>query len=1056
MLTEPRSPAHSATNQDILIIDDNIDDVELCHRMLCGAGLNQLYANTASTTFTLRHATSGEQGLREINTRLPHCVLLDYFLPGNNGLAVLADIHQQHPQLPVIVLTGQGNEKLAVELLKAGAQDYIAKADIIHRDLRHIVLGAIQQQGASRRVQQKAQPYKVLVIDDSEDDRELVRRSLFKAAANTYQVNELVSGARVLDYLEKYQPACVLLDYSLPGASGIEVLKTISEHQPFTVVILFSGQGSEAIAAEAIKHGAYHYLNKAELNPELLHSTLQQGIENKRLEQLAQEKNRALVQQQQRELQRQKRYDRVVQATQMIVWEYDIHRDQLDVDEHINQVLGEPPGSEWRLAQLRQRVHPNDLDNLQQQWQAHLRTGSELDVEYRILCSNGSWCWLRETGSVVAAHNQQPKEMVGVYENINQRKREEVILHKLHSFSLSSKLSSQQKIAEVLRLGLSYYGLEVGVVAQIKADRYQVLHAEPPGSVPVGQIMQYSRTYCSQVFGSDQVKSWHRAGQSDIRHHPCFQDQQLETYIGTTLFCDQAPYGTLCFTQAAERQPFSTREKVFLGAMAQALSAEITRNAHIKEIEQSNQFLQVMQDAIPDLISVKDEFFNTVLANKAHKEASAAVQRTATSEQAKHLAGLSLASDKLALLSGYTELEEQQHSPSGPRTLHTKKTRFENTTEQTYVLSISRDISERKQAERQLAESEQRYQLAVQGSAVGLWDWQIHSDQRFWSARFRQILGISEDKTANSYAEFLELVYPQDRTKVEQAMRAHLENKQPYSVEFRVLKNSGQLIWVHSRGQAEWDTQGKAMRMAGSINDITAAKAALEEALRSNAELERFAYVASHDLQEPMRMVANFTQLLEQRYHSVFDERGLEYLKHITRSANTMQALVKGLLAYARVGNPAESIEEVNLNQIKHTVEQNLLSSIQQSEALIEWPQELPTIHVNPVHICSLWQNLIGNAIKYKKPAVAPHITITYQACGEHWLFSVADNGLGMKQAYCGKIFEPFKRLHRDEHYAGIGMGLAICRKIVEELGGKIWVESELGVGSTFFFNLPK
>ncbi|MCB1531254.1 MAG: PAS domain S-box protein [Alphaproteobacteria bacterium] len=242
---------------------------------------------------------------------------------------------------------------------------------------------------------------------------------------------------------------------------------------------------------------------------------------------------------------------------------------------------------------------------------------------------------------------------------------------------------------------------------------------------------------------------------------------------------------------------------------------------------------------------------------------------------------------------------------------------------------------------------------------------------------------------------------------------------------------------------------------SGIVRDITLRKQAEDEIMRSNAELERFAYIASHDLQEPLRMVANFTGLLEEEYKDEMDEQALQYMNFIIDATERMQELVNDILEYSRVGNKEGGSVEVNCIEHAQLVISHLHNVIEETRANITI-DNLPTIYANPVRFTQLLQNLIGNAIKYRKKDVAPIICVKAEDHGDEWLFSVTDNGIGMKEEYLEQIFVLFKRLHGKSEYKGTGIGLAICRRIVESLDGQIWAESKLGEGSTFYFTVPK
>ena len=226
-----------------------------------------------------------------------------------------------------------------------------------------------------------------------------------------------------------------------------------------------------------------------------------------------------------------------------------------------------------------------------------------------------------------------------------------------------------------------------------------------------------------------------------------------------------------------------------------------------------------------------------------------------------------------------------------------------------------------------------------------------------------------------------------------------------------------------------------------------------EELARSNRDLEQFAYVASHDLQEPLRMVATYTQLLAERYQGKLDENADKYIHYAVDGALRMQTLVKDLLAFSRVGRKHEAPRDTDCNLVVRTVLANLQSAIQESGATIHC-QTLPVVAADQSELLQLFQNLIGNALKFRsaKPA---EIRITGKKKKSEWLFSIEDNGIGIDPQHIEDIFVIFKRLHTREEYPGSGIGLAICKKIVEYNHGRIWVESQPGQGSTFRFTWP-
>lgn len=259
------------------------------------------------------------------------------------------------------------------------------------------------------------------------------------------------------------------------------------------------------------------------------------------------------------------------------------------------------------------------------------------------------------------------------------------------------------------------------------------------------------------------------------------------------------------------------------------------------------------------------------------------------------------------------------------------------------------------------------------------------------------------------------------------------------------------------------EMQVKDKRMfVGTVRDISQRKAADTERenmttklLESNTELERFAYIASHDMQEPIRMITSFGEILMTDYSQALDDTGKEYLRLVVDSGARMRAMVEDLLAYSRMGNEGANFAAFDGEKILGGALENIQELIKERKAEIT-PATLPMLHGNPVQIMRLLQNLVTNAIKYQPKNNRPLIHIDYEDRPAEWCLSVKDNGQGIDAQFIDQIFMPFRRLHTWEQVRGSGLGLPICKKIVENHGGKIWVKSTVGQGSTFYFTISK
>jgi len=249
--------------------------------------------------------------------------------------------------------------------------------------------------------------------------------------------------------------------------------------------------------------------------------------------------------------------------------------------------------------------------------------------------------------------------------------------------------------------------------------------------------------------------------------------------------------------------------------------------------------------------------------------------------------------------------------------------------------------------------------------------------------------------------------------------------------------------------------------MSGVFIDITEHKNSeeklkllAEKLSQSNKELEQFAYVASHDLQEPLRMVASYIQLLQRRYKGKLSAEADEFIIYAVDGVIRMKTLINDLLIYSRVNTKEAPPEDVDCGKVVEQALTNLRTAIDECEATIN-VDPLPTVKANPLHMSQLFQNLISNAIKFRKPGTPPVVNISAKHAGNEWMFTVSDNGIGIDKEFIDKIFVIFQRLHNSSEYPGTGIGLAICKRIVEKLGGHLWVESTPGNGSTFNFTIP-
>jgi PAS domain S-box-containing protein len=378
----------------------------------------------------------------------------------------------------------------------------------------------------------------------------------------------------------------------------------------------------------------------------------------------------------------------------------------------------------------------------------------------------------------------------------------------------------------------------------------------------------------------------------------------------------------------------------------------------------------------------------------------------------------------------------------------------------------SRDITERKLAEIALRESEERSRLAIEAADVGIWDLDPASGETRLSPRGAEILGAG----AGERDALARRAHPEHSQRLQRALERALERRGggELNLEYLVGGEGAQdsSRWVALRGKALFDDRGRPSRCIGTVVDITARRA-IQEALqdktrllerandeleRSNTELESFAYIASHDLQEPLRMVVNYLALLERRHPDLLQGKPGEYVREAIGGARRMQALIRGLLDYSRTGI-SHKPERVGADEALDAALVNLGEAIAAAGAVVR-REPLPMVLADRVLLAQVFQNLLGNAIKFSTGG--PEVAVRAEERDEEIVFAVADNGIGIDPAQLDGLFQVFHRLHGRDEYPGTGIGLATVKKIVERHGGGVWVESQPGRGSTFFFSLPK
>ncbi len=361
----------------------------------------------------------------------------------------------------------------------------------------------------------------------------------------------------------------------------------------------------------------------------------------------------------------------------------------------------------------------------------------------------------------------------------------------------------------------------------------------------------------------------------------------------------------------------------------------------------------------------------------------------------------------------------------------------------------------------EVSKSKAKLDLALESGNIGIWEWNIAEDKFEWDKRMGKILGSDSGSSNSTFKEFEKHIHEDDVPHFNSTLQRSIKENIPFELIYRIRHEKGGINYISTKASVEKSDEGVPVRMTGVCFDITEMKKGTEEALfnlnedlqRSNKELEQFAYVASHDLQEPLRMISSFTQLLSMRYSNKLDTEAQEFIKFAVDGALRMQTLINDLLQYSRIGTRGKNLSFIDLNDILKQTLSNLRITINERAALVTI-DELPIVFADGGQMIQLFQNLIGNALKFCNTSPRIHISAKEEA--DYYLLMVKDNGIGIEPQYYERIFQIFQRLHPKDEYGGTGIGLAICRRIIERHGGKIWVESEHGEGTIFKFTLRK
>jgi len=682
-----------------------------------------------------------------------------------------------------------------------------------------------------------------------------------------------------------------------------------------------------------------------------------------------------------------------------------------------------------------------DQDTIQQRVKGCIEKGIPWDEELRIITDKGNLKWVRTIGKPVF-ENGKCVRVFGSFQDIQQLKVAEInlkeSLHSLESYKFALDQSAIIAITD-----------EKGVILSVN-DNFC-------------EISKYSK---EEIIGST-----HRVVNSG------FHSKDFFTTFWDTISSGKVWRGEI--KNKAKDKSFNwvdTTIVPFIGADGKpfqylAISFDITSRKLAEET-----LLATLKEKEIILESIDDGFFTvdkdwviTYWNNRA--EILVEKRRTETIGKNYWLAfpesiGTEFYKEGIWAMENGKSVQFEEYSPKIDKWIET------NIYPSDDGLSVYfKDISIRKVADEQIRLSNERFEKVTEVTDDAIWDWDIHNGNLYRGKGFEKLLGGEVKYALHKDNFWTDRFHPDDLDDIISSVNSAIEdpNIKNWIHEYRINNENLGYRTVIDRGVIIRDSDGKAVRMVGAITDITHQKE-YEESLKnlnqelekrakelefSNSELEQFAFVASHDLQEPLRMVSSFMTQLDRKYGHLLDEKAHTYIDFATDGAKRMKQIIRDLLEYSRAGKPESDREQINLKEMIENYLSLRKRLLADNGGSIKF-DSLPTVVAFKAPLEQTIYNLLDNALKYSKPFVPPVVSFTVEEKDDYWLFSIKDNGLGIEKESFDKIFIIFQRLHNKDAYTGTGMGLAIVKKNIESWNGKIWLDSKKGTGTTFHFTLPK
>ena len=777
-------------------------------------------------------------------------------------------------------------------------------------------------------------------------------------------------------------------------------------------------------------------------------------------------------------------------------WGYDISENEnpIYLSRVAKEILELDDKSKISLNFLLNLTDNSDRKNTKKVFQQLILHNENFDVEFKIITPNNNYKWIRCIGKVQHNNLKKNSKIVGSIQNITKQKNNELKLAE-RNIILSSITDVTTELMHSKNWYESLYKTFIITGNTINVDRIYYFEIDDYDSgiktcsqklewvkksikaqinnsklqyIPLNELSDfYKQLIEGKVFYG--ITSQLKEGNFKL----IMESQDIQSFLIYPVILNNKLLGFIGFDDCSSERIWTDTEISFLSNITYNLTASLQRKIHNLELEKSLHEKNKILDSIDDAFIYLDEDWTVNYWNKKAEKLSELKREKIVGKKLwdrfPHLIGTTFEKNLTNAFKRKKSISFQNHFDELDIWLEVSAYPS-NTGLSVYF----KDITQTKKYETELKQSNDRFEKSMEATNDAIWDWDLINNTIYRGDGFYKQFGYDVPKSVNNenvLGLLKERIKPKKADKLIDSIIKAIND--PNIINWKkdhwYKKQNGEYAYVSNNAIVIRDKNKKAIRIVGAIQDITYRKeqekillklnkkleSQAKSLIKTNQELEHFAYVASHDLQEPLRMVSSFLTQLEKKYTHQLDEKGKQYINFAVDGAKRMRNIITDILEYSKISQLEETYESVNINELINEICKINNDRIVETDARIIY-SNLPTIITSRFPLSQIFQNLIGNALKYQKQNNQPKINITAVENEKNWIFKISDNGIGIENEYLDKIFIIFQRLHNKKEYGGNGMGLAIVKKLVENLNGKIEVESEIDKGTTFYLTLPK